>query len=68
MLRLQLSDPKRKTVDVGDDTVEIVVGDPDGTAPVVALAPSGVLRRSDVVSLDGDTYRIGPWDRCAGTC
>lgn len=44
------------TVDFGEVAV---VGDPDGTAPVVALAASGVLQRSDLVTIDGDRYRVG---------
>lgn len=60
MLVLQLAVAPGTPVEVGEDTVTVaVVGDPDGTAPVVALAPPGVLRRSDLVMVDGDRYRVG---------
>lgn len=59
-LRLQLTLAQPMTVDLAEEAVDVaVVGEPDGTAPVVALAPAGVLRRSDLVSLDGDSYRVG---------
>jgi tartrate dehydratase beta subunit/fumarate hydratase class I family protein len=57
---LQLTEAQHRAVDVAGDSVYVViVGDPDGSAPVVALAPAGVLRRSVVVSLAGDSYRVG---------
>ena len=65
---LKLSNPKLKAVDLGEEAVDAaVVGDPDGTAPVVAIAASGVLRRSNLVTIDGDRYRVGtPTDWPAG--
>jgi hypothetical protein len=68
MLRLQLSLAQLKAVDLVEESVEVaVVGDPDGSFTVIALAPAGVLRRSHLVSIDGDAYRVGtPTDWPAG--
>jgi len=67
-MKLQLALAQRTTIDLADDYIEVaVVGDPDGSAHVVALAPAGVLRRSDLVSMHGDAYRVGtPTDWPAG--
>ncbi|KQU17528.1 hypothetical protein ASG63_08435 [Methylobacterium sp. Leaf94] len=68
MLKLQLTLAQLTAVDLGEEAVDVaVVGDPDGTAPVVALAAAGVLRRSDLVNIDGGRHRMGtPTDWPAG--
>lgn len=57
---LQLTAAQRADLTVdGEEVTAYVVGDPGRTAPVVALANAGVLRRSDLVELDGYAYRVG---------
>lgn len=46
------------TVD-GEDVAIHLAGDPGAGVPIVALAAAGVLRRSDLVDIDGEAYRVG---------
>lgn len=56
---LQLKAAQRADISVGgDDVVAYLAGDAGSGEPVVALAAAGVLRRGDVVDVDGSAYAV----------
>ncbi|GJD97476.1 hypothetical protein [Methylobacterium iners] len=65
---LQLVAAQRADVSFEGDNLSVyVAGDADSGGPLVALAAAGVLRRSDVVDVDGTAYTVGtPRDWPAG--
>lgn len=57
---LQLVTAQRADATVGGEDVAIhLAGDSGVGVPIVALAAAGVLRRSDLLDVDGDAYRVG---------
>ena len=74
-MKLQLALAQRTTIDLADDYIEVaVVGDPDGSAHVVALAPPRACSvgrtscRCTGTPIGSGLPRTGPPEACAGTC
>ncbi|MBI1689529.1 hypothetical protein [Methylorubrum sp. DB1722] len=67
LVKVQLMDPQPTRLTVAGERLRVnLVGDPDGDADLVALAPAGVLRLGDRVELDGTggAYAVAdarPW-------